>query len=272
MNKQSIFLVVIAVLATAAPGQSSEEGELHGLIDVTFQGKYIWRGFDMFGDKSAIQPTVDLDLFGTGFGVSAMAHRANSSGFEKRERWDYMVYYYNSLFDDGPLATNYRVGWVYYNYPEWRSEEIDLQEINGIFSWPNLLPVERLVPSYVCVRMWPSRSGSLVGSKAPGSGTASGWFHIIMLDYGLPLGGLTAQSPEQVINFHGELVYNDGVGPFGQNIDQDWSHAVFGVSTDIDLGNNLTFVPGYYYQRRLERAVNPDPDENWVTLGLRYSF
>jgi hypothetical protein len=135
---------------------------------------------------------------------------------------------------------------------------------------PKLLGVEGLVPSYVLVKLWPSNSGSLIGSAAPG--TASGWAHIFMLDYPLSVPGLMPEDPEQILNFHSELVFNDGVHPGGGSVDHDWSNFVFGVSTDFDLGDNLTLRPAAYHQITMEKTVNPDQDETWVTLGLHYAF
>jgi hypothetical protein len=84
--------------------------------------------------------------------------------------------------------------------------------------------------------------------------------------------GLTSETPEQILNFHTEFVYNDGVGPAGQNVDHDWSNIVFGISTDFDLGNNLTFTPGVYHQVTMDKSVNPDQDETWATLSMKYAF
>jgi len=277
MKKRAILLTSAVLLSTAGLVQAQQD-ELHGLIDVTLQSRYIWRGFEIYGDKSAIQPAIDLDLFRTGFGISAMGHRANSSGFEKSERWDYTLYYYNRLFRDTPYVTTYRISWVYYNFPEWREDQIDLQEANGIFSWPKVLPVEGLVPTYAIAKMWPSRSNSLVSHNLDlttghaTSGTASGWFHILMLDYALPIKGLVPEIPEHKLNLHAELVYNDGVGPYGQNVDQDWSNAVFGISMDIDLDKNFTFTPAVYHQIVMEETVNPDDNETWIGLSLKYKF
>jgi hypothetical protein len=93
-----------------------------------------------------------------------------------------------------------------------------------------------------------------------------------MLDYGLPIKGLVPEIPEHKLNLHAELVYNDGVGPYGQNVDQDWSNAVFGISTDIDLGKDFTFTPALYHQIAMEEMVNPDGDETWVSLSVKYKF
>jgi len=75
MKKEGILLTIVVVLS--ASGFAYAQDEIHGSFDLTFQGKYIWRGFDVFEDKSAIQPALNLDLFGSGFGLSITGHRAN---------------------------------------------------------------------------------------------------------------------------------------------------------------------------------------------------
>ena len=148
---------------------------------------------------------------------------------------------------------------------------IDIEEVYGAASFPNLLGVEGLVPSYVMVKLWPANSGSIVGSKNPFGGTASSFAHIFMLDYGVPVdcpitGGV------QTINFHSEVVYNDGISPNGaSDVDHDWSNAVFVVSTTFPLAENLSFTPGIYYQASWEDTVNTE-DEYWSSLSLTYTF
>jgi len=274
--KKGILAGTVMVLCAVSLGYAeAQDGGLHGAIDVTYLSKYIWRGFVVYGDQSAIQPSINLDLFGSGFGVSATGHRANSSGYENGEYWDYMLYYGNHLGDTGPLACNYRFGWVYYNYPDMSSHttsSIDLQELQGVFSFPNLLGVERLVPTYVLVKMWPSNSGTFVGARSPSTGTASGFAHIFMLDYGVPVEGLSADNPEQMINLHSEIVFNDGVAPNGANVDHDWSNVVFGVNTTFDMGGNVSLTPGVYHQITLDRSVNNDDDLTWAMLSATYKF
>ncbi len=281
---KKVILLSVLILLCAGGFVSALAEDLHGSIGVTYDSKYIWRGFDVYGDKSAIHPFVDLDLFGTGFGINVTAHRANSSEYELAERWDYMVYYQNSAFADEPYAINYRFGYMYYNYPDLSSHRaynptgshaingsLDLQEIHGIFSFPNILPVERLVPTYVLVKLWPANSGTLVGAASPSGGTASGFAHIFMLDYGLPM-DCPITGKEQIVKLHSEFIYNDGVGPDGRNVDQDWSNMVLGISTDFDLGNSFAFTPGVYHQITFDDSVNDDKDETWVSLAVKYSF
>jgi len=275
--KQKVLFAAIVLLATTALVQA--QGELHGSLDLTYQSKYLWRGIDVFGDKSAIQPTVTLDLYGTGFGVSLQGHRANSSGYETTERWDATLFYKNALFMDESYATQYMIWWRYFYFPDapldgmapGASGDIDLQEMATVLSFPKILPVEGLVPSYVLVKLWPAESGTFVGSGGP-PGTASGFAHIFMLDYGLPVEDLLPDMPEQVLKLHSEVVFNDGVDPRGIGVDHDWTNAVFGVSTDFELAENVTLTPGVYYQLTMDESINPDNDETWCTLGVKYNF
>src|SRR4030042_3778963 len=148
--KKGTLVSVVLLLAAVSLGYAQEPGPggLHGSIDVTYLSKYVWRGFDIYNDKSAIQPSVNLDL-GGGVGVSAMGHRANSSGYEMTgERWDYYLHYSNAINPGEKNALNYGLGYVYYNYPDMSSHttgSIDLQELHGILSFPNILPVKGLV-------------------------------------------------------------------------------------------------------------------------------
>jgi len=265
--KKRILGIAVVLLATGGLAQA-QDTDLHGYADVTWSGKYVWRGFDIYNDKSAIHPSVDLNLFGTGLGVNVTGHRANSSEFEQLgERWDYNLYYMNNLLDGN---VQYRLGYVYYNYPDMRASDADLQEIHAILSLPKLCPAG-VVPSYVLVKLWPARSESMVGARAR-PGTASGFAHIFMLDYAWTVGGILPNTPEQVLNLHAEAVYNDGVGPGGQNVDQDWTNAVFGLSTNIDLAQNVILTPGIYHQITMDTSVNDDKDETWVSMGLKYQF
>jgi hypothetical protein len=100
--------------------------------------------------------------------------------------------------------------------------------------------------------------------------------HIFMLDYGFTVPGVLPDIPEHLIRLHGEVVYNDGttldtLGRF-PNPDHDWSHAVFGVSTDVDLGANITVTPELFYQTRMNDTINDTPDDLWFSMGLKYSF
>jgi hypothetical protein len=268
--KKLLILSVLAIAPVMVFAQGDPGGfdaGITGSIDLTYQSKYIWRGFDVFAnDDGATQLTANLDFFDTGFGMNVVGHSAVGSGHVNEERWDYNVYYGNVLFAEDVLQTNYRLGFVHYNYAELPSDYRDLEELHAVLSMPNVTGVQGLVPSYVLIKMYPAEGGS-----AGVNGNASGFMHIGMLDYTFAVPGVTADVPEQVFKLHSELVYNDGISPNSTNVDQDWSHSVFGVSTDVDLGYGFTMTPGLYYQYTWEKTVNGE-DELWGTVGLRYAF
>jgi hypothetical protein len=278
--KNLIVIVPILLMPSLCLAQADDielmgfGADLHGSVGIAWQSKYIWRGFDMYADDNgAAQLTANLDLFGTGFGVNVAGHRANTSGFENGERWDYNLYYANVLDAGEPSATHYRVGFVYYNHAQLDSEVRDLQEMHAILSWPGMTGVKGLVPSYVVVGAWPAHSGSPLGENA------SGFLHIAMMDFTFAVPGDVSGTPEQVFKLHSEFVFNDGWHPagaldpsgFGGNVDHDWSNAVLGISTDMDLGFGFTITPSVYYQVHMEDSVNIE-DEAWLSIGARYAF
>jgi hypothetical protein len=148
-------------------------------------------------------------------------------------------------------------------------------EMHAVLAWPRILPVEGLVPAYVLVKLWPANSDSFTGSQnimGLTPGTSSGFAHIFMLDYGIPIEGLTPETPEQVIRLHSEVVYNDGVDPRGIGVDHDWTNAVFGIATDFELAENVALTPAVYYQVTMDDSINEDQDETWFTMGMSYKF
>ena len=110
----------------------------------------------------------DLNLFDTGFGVSAVGHQSLSNGFGELPRWDGTFYYQNGLFAGETLATNYQLGYVYYYYPKPNfGLTQDLMEGHLVLSWPNLLPIKGLQPSYVFAYMLPGMKNHWAESSEP---------------------------------------------------------------------------------------------------------
>ena len=262
ITQKSAALLIAVVIFTAVGLATAGDNKLGITIDATYVSRYIWRGMDIYpNNHSAIQPSVSIDFYGTGFGLNAWWSRANRSGFENSEEIDYTLCYCNSLFKDESYATEYAIGWIYYSYPHEPKRVANMQEVYASLSWPNICP-GGLVPSYTTVCTWPGKSESDVSD-------CSGWVHIFGLCYELPVPGFLAGAKEQILHLSAEAVYNDGA--YGAAIDHDWSHAVFGISTSFDLGGNLIFTPGFYYQSSWDDSVNTS-DEHWTSLSLTYRF
>ncbi len=72
MKKEGVLLVAVLLLGAAGLVQAQDEA-LGVTADATWVSKYIWRGFDLLDDKGAFQPSVDVDLFGSGWSVNVAA-------------------------------------------------------------------------------------------------------------------------------------------------------------------------------------------------------
>ncbi len=259
--KKVILLTAVILLSATTFAQAQEE--LTGTVDVTYLSQYIWRGFEWFGEDGAIQPSVDLDLYGTGLGLKVLWNKGLGNGNELMESLEFTLSYSNTLYEYETYATDYQVGWMYYNFPDgpWQTgaASSDLQEFFATLSWPEICP-EGVVPSYTVIRLSNVEEYSRVN-------VYSGFLHVVGLGYDLPVEGLLPDTPEQILHLSAAMVYNDGVN----GADHDWSHAVFGVTTGFDLGNDCTFTPGLYYQSSMDDSVNAS-DEFWASLGVSYAF
>jgi hypothetical protein len=259
MKEKAVLLAAILTLTIVKITQA-QESKLDVTVDATYVSRYVWRGFDSYpNNHSAIQPSVDLDLYETGCGVNVWWSRANTSGFENSEEIDYALYYGKSLFEGKTYTTDYRIGWTYYYYPDEPRKAADMQEVSLSLSWPNIHQ-GGLVPSYTMVCMWPSERKSNVSG-------CGGWLHIFRLCYDLTIPDFWAETKEQVLCLSAETIYNDGAC----GADHDWSHAVFGISTSFDLSSSLTFAPAFYYQSSWDDSVNTQ-DEYWTSLSITYRF
>ena len=279
-NTSKAILPAVLILLTVVPAAGAEEKKLGIKLGVNYLSSYLFRGSDLYGEgHSAIQPNIDIDFYGTGFGLNVLSSRANSSGFEDIEELDICLKYSNNLFEGQTYTTAYTIGWVYYDYPDRASKGpktqtrplipvahtlADLQEIYTVFAWPKITGIEGLVPCYIVAHAWPARSHS----NATDNG---GWVHAFGLNYDVPMNVLSPDLPaKQILKLISLAAYNSGVGATG-NVDHDWSHAVFGLLTDFKLTENLTFTPGIYYQVSMDDSINDD-DETWCGLTMTYSF
>lgn len=260
--KKWILMIVVVLLSTTGLVQA-EESDLGITLDVTYVSRYIFRGFD-FGanNHGAIQPSIDIDLWGTGFGVNVWYTQSNQHVND--QELDFTIYYGNTLLEGERLQTDYTASWVYYSYPDTsRSGGADQMDIILGFAFPNICDLG-IVPSYTYIYAWQADGGNKSGFRK-----AEGSVHVFGLGYGLTVPGFLPDTAEQVLDLSVAAVYNDG--SHGATVKHDWSHIVWGISTGIPLADNLTFTPGLYYQTSMEESVNTQ-DEYWTSLSMTYTF
>jgi hypothetical protein len=244
---------------------SEEEKGLDSRDDlaVTFTmsgvSEYIWRGFDMFDDRGAMQPSINLDWYGTGLNTMVWSAYPLTGEIKDRTEMRYVVGYTDRLWGDTLHVTQYTVSWTYYDFIDMPSTERDAQEIGVQFSWPRayMMRESRIVPSYYVGRLWPAKSEAV-------NKDSSGWIHILGLDYEFWVFGIGAE--KQIAFLSAEVVYNDGM-----LVDTHaWSDAVFGIGTTLRDGR-WTVRPEFKYQVSLEDTVNAE-NECWGGLSISYQF
>ena len=276
MKKYILTLCMVALLAGPVVAQ---EGDLGVTVDATWVSKYIWRGFDILDDKAAFQPSIDLNLWDSGFHFTVWTSWAGSSkgagsvSTVNLQEWDYAISYEDTLLEGDQIQTDYTVAWVYYDYPDEPSSARDAQEFNVDFSWPRICPFG-VVPHYQLIYNWPAEGGPVdqVAQDAgiPRYRDEEGFVHIFGMSYDTTVPGFMPDNPEQKLSFTMDMVYNDGT--YGAAVDHDWSHIVWGLTAPMRCpwtGGTLT--PAVYYQKSMDDSVN-DENELWTGLSYTYKF
>lgn len=239
-------------------------------LDYTYVSKYIWRGFDVYhDDDSASQPSINVDLWDTGFSFNIWASWANQSGHVNGEEWDYTATYAHSFMEDEKWALDWAINYVYYDFPDQPSEAADTQEINMVFELPQICPFGT-TPYYMMARMWPSTTGHELGNKGKQtSQQLGGWYHEWGFTYDYMVEGIMPDGKDLPLEFLWNIAYNDGMN--GESVDHDWSHSTFALASPMQITDNFTFTPAINYQVSFDDSVN-DEDEFWFGLSCTYRF
>jgi len=268
MKVKVIVLGVASLLFTGSAWVQADE--LGVDVDVTYVSKYLWRGIDRLDDKGAFQPSVNIDLFDSGFSMKMWASYATSSkgagtvSTVNATEYRYIFAYDYTAFEGDSWATSIKPNFIYYDFIDEPDVAQDAEEVGVQFAWPSICPAG-VVPSYYVGRIWPAKSNSNL------RGEYSGWVHIFGLGYDLQLADVTPDVTDQVVSLSAAAVYNDGfAGSATATPDHDWSHLLFGASTAFDIGPGA-FTPGLYYQLSMDDSVNSE-DEYWTSLSYRLSF
>ena len=255
MNKK-VLLIAVLLLSMAGAVQA-EEGQLGITFDTTYASRWMSKGGEVYSEDGAVFETINLDLWGTGFGLGITHRSATGGGWVDKQRLDYKLYYGSSLFDEQPYKTKYKLNWIYENWYDRAKSKGNMQEWIFAFSWPDILPVEGLVPHYITHYVHPA--GSEYNNHK-----ISGWVHRFGLGYDLDVDELP-----NPLHLSGEVAFTDGYGGTGK--DHDWSYATFGASTKFEIADNLTFAPGLYHQVSMDDSVCRR-EVTYCKLSMKYKF
>jgi hypothetical protein len=226
-------------------------------LDVSYLTKWLSKGARAYGNQGALFKTVDVDFYGSGFGAKVTHRNATASGYVDKQRFDYRPYYKNSLFTGKTYATNYDISVGYEHYPGLaRNRANTTYEWVFAFSWPKILANE-ITPWYTAHYEYPAGSGY-------DHRDITGWVH----RFGLRTPVDCRLTPKP-LNLISEVAYTDGLG--GRNVDHDWSYANAGVSTTVEITEDLIFVPAVYYQLSMDDSVN-EHDELYGILSMKLSL
>lgn len=255
MYRLRILPIAIILLSTIRLAQA-EEKKLAVTFDFTYMSKWMTKGREGYGQQGGIFGTIDIGLWDTGFGTAVTHQQAKASGYVNKERLNYKVYYGSKLFNGRNFKTDYKISWIYKEYPDEPRNVRNVQEWEFVFSWPEIIP-NGLVPKYIAHYVYPA--GSNYNNRS-----ITGWVHRFGLGYKLNM----LEIPEP-FDISAEIAYTDGFG--GKAVDHDWSYATFGISTKLKLSNNLSFVPALYHQISMDDSVSKR-DVTYCKLSMRYKF
>jgi len=253
--KKGIWVFIVLVLSTVSFAEQSEK-KLGVTFDLSYWSKWLSKGAEAYGQQGALFKTIDVDLYGSGFGVKVTHRNATGSGYVDSQRFDFRPYYKGKLFEENRYAMNYNIGVGYEYYPGLARDKANTTyEWIFAFAWPNILP-GGLVPSYIAHYEYPAGSDYNYSY-------ITGWVHRFKLDYDL-------KSPDLPLPVHlsSEVAYTDGLGGAAH----DWSYATFGISTKMKIADNLTFVPGLYQQITMDDSVSNRKDITYCVLSMKYKF
>lgn len=249
------ILPIAAILLSVIGITQAANQQLSATFDITYMSKWMTKGKEGYGQQGAVFETVDLDLWGTGFGAAVSHQSATAAGYVDKQRFNYKLYYSNNLFSNESYKTNYKLAWIYKHYYDRPRNIGNIQAWQLNLSWPQLLP-NGPVPYYIAHYEYPS------GSNYKLVDHWTGWVHRFGLKVGLNIPELS-----KPLYLSSEIGYTDGL----RAADHDWSYATFGLSTEFKLTEDLYFIPRLYHQISMDDSVCKR-DVTYTVLSMKYKF
>ena len=187
---KKMMLVAVVVLATGAVWAA--EGKLGTEVDLTWVSKYIWRGLDLGDNKAAFQPSVNFDLWGSGFstkiwGTWLGGPTNGAEWMQPTEKLEYSLTYANSVNKGDAAQLDYALTYTYADYYTHSSAAFDYQDLALSLAMPKVFGESGFVPKYMIAYSWSGRPGPTPGFLGGRPDSAAGFIHIVGLDYNFKL-------------------------------------------------------------------------------------
>ena len=111
-KKLLAILFMLSCLTVLSTSVKAQDAKLGIDLDTTFVSKYMWRGYDIYNDHGAWQPSINVDLFGSGFSVNVWGPLPIGSGNEDLTEINFTAAYSFSVFQDKAYATDITLDYI----------------------------------------------------------------------------------------------------------------------------------------------------------------
>jgi hypothetical protein len=89
MKKILMFLAVLTLFCSSVGSGAESEKKIGVTLKLDYLSQWLSKGAPAYGKQGAVFETVDLDLWGSGFGVQVIHRSATSSGYVDKQRFYY---------------------------------------------------------------------------------------------------------------------------------------------------------------------------------------
>lgn len=228
-------LTVVLFVGTASTG-GGEDKKIRTIFDATLMSQLMDNGEEYYGEEGGFLQSARIDLWGSGWGVE-VGHRAATSGFEAKERYDYKVGYGQVLFAGQVHKLRAGIAWVYQHHNKGGHQYGDAREWSVNLDWSNRVP-GGWVLSY-----------QLSAEHGEGTGLSEAdYCHSFKVSRDLKIASLP-----NPLNFYVDAAYRDSLDGITA-----WTHSTVGVSTALRLTENISVVPALNHQVSLSDLLTKD--------------
>jgi hypothetical protein len=309
MRSKLLYSFLVFTVCLGCVNIASAE-DINASVETTFMSKYMWHGFEWYGNKTGTNVDFKVNLGESGFYFGSEYMTPNGSGnvnvnsFDNypydsrfdgslvdRAKFIYYAGYKFNLFEVETFNTALDFTYKYHDYYRISSETLDQQEFNLLAEWPDLIG-GGFVPYYQATYLSDGDGERGLYDSVPDTmppfasvygedqnAHIKGWLHKIGIAYDMPL-----NIPElgmYDLRLMVDTVYNDGAwesGKASRNMGgasmgggSEWTHVTYGAETGMDLGfGNIGL--GVYYQHAMADDYTNLNNTFYSTISYKMEF